>query len=125
MPAKSAGGASAAACGSPLSGWARPLTSGGGATAEFKAPRGDCERDVAESGTEGMVGFEDARLGARGPSASFKSGGTTSLGVPRLSAATGMAPEPCARDAVCDFVWDCGLAFGGLLRAEGNIFEGE
>jgi hypothetical protein len=51
-------------------------------------------------GTEGIAEFDDPRFGARGPSASFKSGGTTSFGVPRFSAATDMAPDPCAREAV-------------------------
>jgi hypothetical protein len=47
-------------------------------------------RAVADSGTDGMVGSA-ARFGARGPSASLRSGGTTSFGVARFSAATGIA----------------------------------
>jgi hypothetical protein len=87
-------------------------------------PSGDCVRAVADSGTVGMVGFEDARFGVRGPSANFRSGGTTSLGVPLFSAATGIALEPCERDADWDLACDCGLVFGELLRTAGNAFEG-
>ncbi len=92
--------------------------------AAFIPPKGDCSRDVAESGTDGMVGLEDARFGARGPSANFKSGGTTSLGVPLFSAATGNALAPCDHDGGLDLACDFGLIFGGLLRAAGNDFEG-
>ena len=76
-----------------------------------------CARAVADIGTEGSAGFDDPKFGVRGPSASFKSGGVTSFGVPCCSAATGMALEPCAREAVCDLACDC-LVFGALLRSE-------
>lgn len=85
--------------------------------AESKPFSPACARAVADNGTEGSAGFEDPKFGVRGPSASFKSGGVTSFGVP-CSAATGMALEPCAREAVCDLVCDCALVFGALLRSE-------
>jgi hypothetical protein len=91
--------------------------------AAFMAPSGDWARAVADSGTDGMAGFEDARFGARGPSANFKSGGTTSFGAPRCSAATGIASCPCARDSPRALA--CALGFGALLRAVGKAFEGE
>jgi len=93
--------------------------------AEFIPANTDCVRDVADKGTEGIAGLEEASFGARGPSANFKSGGTTSFGVPRFSAATGIAEEPCDREDGWDLTCVCGLVFGGLLRAEGNTFEGE
>ena len=56
-------------------------------------------RAVAESGTGGIAGWA-ARSGARGPTANFRSGGTTSFGVPRFSAATGIAFVVCDEDAI-------------------------
>lgn len=47
-------------------------------------------RSVADSGTDGRLELT-VKSGARGPSASFRSGGTTNFGIPRLSGATGMA----------------------------------
>ena len=89
-PRASTGGATIPACSDPTSPLVRPVTSGGGATAEFSPFSGALLRAVADSGTDGIVGSA-AKFGARGPSASFRSGGTTSFGVPRFSAATGMA----------------------------------
>ena len=86
--------------------------------AESKPFSPACARAVANNGTEGSAGFEDPKFGVRGPSASFKSGGVTSFGVPCRSGATGMAFAPCAREAVCDLGCDCGLVFGTLLRSE-------
>jgi hypothetical protein len=85
--------------------------------AESKPFSPACARAVADIGTDGSAGF-DPKFGARGPAASFKSGGVTSFGVPCCSAATGMALEPRAREAVCELACDCGLVFGALLRSE-------
>ena len=94
-------------------------SAGGGATAESKPFSPACARAVADSGTDGIAGFDGPRLGVRGPSASFKSGGVTNFGAPCCSAATGIALDPCARAAVCGLPWDWGLVFGtALLRSE-------
>ena len=94
-------------------------SAGGGATAESKPFSPACARAVADSGTDGIAGFDGPRFGVRGPSASFKSGGVTNFGAPCCSAATGIALDPCARAAVCGLPWDWGLVFGtALLRSE-------
>jgi len=101
-PRASTGGATMPACSDPTSPLVRPVTSGGGATAEFSPFNGALLRAVAESGTDGMVGSA-ARFGARGPSANFRSGGTTNFGVPRFSAATGMAFARAAEAVLVPF----------------------
>jgi len=96
------------------------ISGGGGATAE--ASPGACRPElVADRGTDGSSGV-DARLGARSPTAAFKSGGTTRPGALRCSAATGIGGVDLAA-ARASARTGC-LVFGGLLRAAGADFGG-
>jgi hypothetical protein len=70
-------------------------------------------RAVADSGIDGIVGSA-TKFGARGPSASLRSGGTTNFGVPRFSAATGIALARGAAAVLLPFAWFCGWV--GVFR---------